>query len=584
MNRIHRHCRATLLRATGRGSLAVALVILSVASARASEEELRAEVHTLMERLRKLEGKLDKAEKSAAADKKKAKEEKQKEKEAKEKEKEKKEQAEKIGPDKFRFRGLTITPGGFLALESVWRSRWIGADINTPFQNIPYNFFATGHSSEFRFSARPSRLSMLIKGDVDPLTNIFAYVETDFLGAAQTANSNQSNSYNLRLRQAYTNIDWDVFGAHFMAGQAWSLVTLNKIGIKPDTTVQPLTIDHQYVPGYTWARQPGLRLTMDFYKKFWLSLAAEGAATTFTGYGALPPGFFGTTTLPLQNPILFGQAAGGGLFNIVNSYSLNRAPDLIAKAAWDLDLGDRTVHVEGFGLMRNFTTRAYWGNRNAWGGGFGAGIYAPVIPDVLDFQVSGAIGHGIGRYGAAQLADATWSAFDGGPLPINERMILVGGVLHPTPDWDIYAYAGGEFTQRNPQYVAIPGNVVFGGFANPFFNNLGCNIENDQLLAVPAGQPVFLPGGTAANIPLGGRFGCAGLIKDVRQVTGGVWHTLYQGQFGKVRGGVQYSYTIKDGFFGVGGAPQARDSMVFTSFRYYPFEGKAPTAPVLANY
>jgi hypothetical protein len=150
---------------------------------------------------------------------------------------------------------------------------------------------------------------------------------------------------------------------------------------------------------------------------------------------------------------------------------------------------------------------------------------------------------------------------------------------------EIYAYAGGEFAKRNPQYVAIPGNVIFGGFANPFFNNIGCNIENDQLLVVPAGQPVFLSGGTAANIPLGGRFGCAGLIKDVRQVTGGFWHTFYEGRFGKVRGGVQYSYTIKDGFFGIGGAPQAKESMVFTSFRYYPFEGKSPpTVPVLANY
>jgi hypothetical protein len=568
MIHFHPPCRAALLR----GSLAIGLLVDSATWAHASEEELRAEVRALVERLHKLESRLDKSQKTAVAEKKKEKEEKQKE-------KEKKEEAEKKGPDNFRFRGVTITPGGFIALESVWRSRWIGADVNTPYQNIPYNFFATAHSSEFRFSARQSRLSMLVKGEIDPVTKITGYVETDFLGAAQTANSNESNSYNLRLRQMYTNIDWEPFGAHFLAGQAWSLVTLNKIGIKPDTTVQPLTIDAQYVPGYVWARQPGLRLTMDLDKAFWLAFAAEGAATTFTGYGALPPGFIGTTALPLQNPILFGQAAGGGLYNLVNSYSLNRAPDLIGKAAWDANLGDRIVHLEGFGLMRNFTTRAYWGNRSAWGGGFGGGAFVPVIPELLDFQVSGAIGHGIGRYGAGQLADATWSAYDGGPLPISERMILIGGVLHPRPDLDIYAYAGGEFAARNPQYVAIPGNVIFGGFANPYFNNLGCNLENDALTTT-----AFLSGGTAANAPLGGALACAGVIKDIRQVTGGFWHTLYEGQFGKVRGGVQYSYTIKDGFFGVGGAPQARDSMVFTSFRYYPFEGKAPTIPVLAKF
>jgi len=572
MNHIHRHCRARLLRASGRGSLAIGLVAFSVTSALANEEELRAEVRALVERLHKLESRLDKSQKTAAADKKKEKEEKQKE-------KEKKEEAEKIGPDKFRFRGLTITPGGFLALESVWRSRWIGADINTPFQNIPYNFFATGHTSEFRFSARPTRLSMLVKGDVDPFTNIFAYVETDFLGAAQTANSNESNSYNLRMRQAYANIDWDVFGSHFMFGQAWSLVTLNKFGIKPDTSVQPPTIDHQYVPGYTWARQPGLRLVVDINKEIWLAFAAEGAATTFAGYGVLPPGIIGTTSLPLQNPILFGPAAGGGLFNVVNSYSFNRAPDLIGKAAWDANLGDRKVHIEGFGLMRNFATRAYWGNRNAWGGGVGGGIFAQAIPEVLDFQVSGAVGHGIGRYGSAQLPDSTWSV-NGDPLPINERMILIGATLHATPDTDVYAFAGGEFASRNPQYSWVGTTPLFGGYANPFFNNLGCNLENDALTTTP-----FLSGGTAANVALGGSFACAGLIKDVRQITGGIWHTLYNGSFGKVKAGVQYSYTIKDGFVGFGGAPQARDSMVFTSFRYYPFEGgSAPPVPVLARY
>jgi hypothetical protein len=551
----------------------ISLLIFSGAPAKAAQDDLRAEIRSLTDRLRKLESRLDTAQKAAAAEKKKETEEKQKE-------KEKKETAEKIGPDKFLFRGITITPGGFLALESVWRSRWVGADINTPFQNIPYDFFATAHSSEFRFSARPSRFSLLLKGDIDPFTKVTGYVETDFLGAAQTANSNESNSYNLRLRQAYANIDWDIYGGHFMAGQAWSLVTLNKIGIKPDTSVQPLTIDHQYVPGYTWARQPGLRLTADFNKAFWLSFAAEGAATTFAGYGALPPGFVGTTTLPLQNPILLGPAAGGGLFNVVNSYSLNRAPDLIGKAAWDVKLGDRMVHLEGFGLMRNFTTRAYWGNQNAWGGGFGAGVYASIIPDYLDFQFSGTVGRGIGRYGSAQLPDATWSIYGGGPLPIDQRMLLVGAILHSIPGTDIYAYAGGEFAGRQPQYGWTGQNLLFGGYANPFFNNIGCNVENAALTTLP-----FLSGGTAANAPIGGTFACSGLVKDIRQLTGGVWHTFYEGKFGRLRGGVQYSYTVKDGFPGIGGAPQARDSMVFTSFRWYPFEGGvAPTEPVLAKY
>jgi hypothetical protein len=39
-----------------------------------------------------------------------------------------------------------------------------------------------------------------------------------------------------------------------------------------------------------------------------------------------------------------------------------------------------------------------------------------------------------------------------------------------------------------------------------------------------------------------------------------------------VRIGVQYSYTRLKAFAGVGGAPRTSDNMVFTSFRYYPFQ------------
>ena len=46
---------------------------------------------------------------------------------------------------------------------------------------------------------------------------------------------------------------------------------------------------------------------------------------------------------------------------------------------------------------------------------------------------------------------------------------------------------------------------------------------------------------------------------------------LFQGKFGRIQWGVQYSYTERKAFEGVGGAPSANENMVFTSFRYYPF-------------
>lgn len=564
------------------GGAAVSLLAFFGAPARAaSDPELLAEIRALKERLHKLESRL---EKQAKAEKdKKAK----KEASADDKKKDEKKDEKQEGPDKFLFKGVSIVPGGWIAGESVWRSRWMGADMSTPFQNIPYDLFAPAHTNEFRFSARATRLSLLVKGDIDPVTHVSGYVETDFLGAAQTATSNQTNAYNPRLRQAYGNIDWD-FGLHLLFGQAWTLATLNKAGIRPDTTLQPPTIERQHVPGYTRARQPLMRLTADYDKKLWLAFSVESPATTFAEYGLLPPGvsnvfpgLTATTFLPLRNPILFGQPAGGGGFNILNSYSLNRLPDLIAKGAWDASLGDRTVHVEAWGMLREFATRAYFGNRRVWAGGVGAGAVVPILPDILDFQVSGAIGNGIGRYGAAQLPDATWSV-TGAPLQLRQRRLLLGATLRATPQTEIYVFAGGEFASGNPQYALYGPSLVFGGYANPFFNNLGCNVENGTAATLP-----FLLGGTAAaNVPIGGLFSCAGQIKSIRQVTGGFWHTFYEGSFGRLMAGAQYSYTIKDGFFGFGGAPRATESMFYTSLRYYPFEGKAPAQiePLLAKF
>ena len=40
-------------------------------------------------------------------------------------------------PMAIHYKGITLTPGGFLAAETVNRTRALGADINTPFNSIP---------------------------------------------------------------------------------------------------------------------------------------------------------------------------------------------------------------------------------------------------------------------------------------------------------------------------------------------------------------------------------------------------------------------------------------------------------------
>jgi len=175
---------------------------------------------------------------------------------------------------------INVTLGGFLAMESLYRSRSETADIGSSFNGVPFSNQPTAHMSELRGSARQSRLSLLVQGDADADTHLAAYYEMDFLGGAQTANSNESNSFNLRIRNIYTTIDWDSLGLEILAGQNWSLATLNSKGITPRNEVPPATIDAQYVVGFNWARQPQIRIVKNWDKQFWLALSVDAAQFT----------------------------------------------------------------------------------------------------------------------------------------------------------------------------------------------------------------------------------------------------------------------------------------------------------------
>ena len=85
------------------------------------------------------------------------------------------------------------------------------------------------------------------------------------------------------------------------------------------------------------------------------------------------------------------------------------------------------------------------------------------------------------------------------------------------------------------------------GYGNPLYNNTGCFTEN-----TPAAT-------------------CNGNTKEVRQITAGIYDTIYQGNYGTLKAGVQYSYTQRIAFAGVGGAPKTDDNIVMTQIRYYPF-------------
>ena len=458
-----------------------------------------------------------------------------------------------IGPSSLFVNGVSITPGGFFELATVTRNRFVGADVATPWQNIPFANVPSTHTGEFRLSARRSRAALLARGDVTPATHLAGYGEFDWLSAAQTANSNQSDSYNLRIRHLYMTVDNDDFGAHLLAGHAFTLATMNIIGILPRKENTPIVIEDQYVPGFVWDRQDQIRVVKDFDQTLWFALSAENPATTFGGVVPTVPTVINVLPGVISPPPGQGTIVGGSLFNSINPLSLNQMPDIIGKVAWDPAIADRTIHMEAFGIFRNFVDRVVLPasgiggfinhNNNSTGGGVGGSILVPIIPKVLEAQFSGLTGRGIGRYGAAQLPDVSFNA-DGSLAPIQETMLLAGLIWHAMPGLDFYSYAGEEY--ENPKFGFTPlGTANFVGWGNPAFNNSGCQIELSTV--------------------------CAGNVKLVRQITGGFWDDIYKGPWGRLTGGLQYSFTQKYALAGIGGAPKLDEHMFFTSLRYYPF-------------
>ncbi|MGC1478136.1 MAG: hypothetical protein WA804_19970, partial [Terriglobales bacterium] len=229
-------------------------------------------------------------------------------------------------PLSLHVKGITITPGGFVAAEFVRRSRELGADLTTPFNSLTMPGASQSNLPEFFGSARQSRPTVFVGGRLKNV-ELSAYVSGDFLSAGVTSTATQTNSYTLRLRQAWGQAKFNN-GWKFLGGQMWSLVTENRAGIAPSDDLgkvndaRPATIDPGYNVGFTFARQYGIRLTKDFGDKVSVAFAVENAHGTLTTHGN-------------SGNYLLGEAGASNTYNTTSNYTANPSPDLIAKIAFD---------------------------------------------------------------------------------------------------------------------------------------------------------------------------------------------------------------------------------------------------------
>lgn len=477
-------------------------------------------------------------------------------------------------PVALHYKGITITPVGFLAAETVWREHALASDVNTPFNSIPFDGAAQSHMSEFFGSGRQSRIGFLAEGALGNFT-MRGYVEADFLGAGVTSNNNQSNSYVLRQRQAWgqaaLNSGWT-----FTGGQMWSLVTETKKGMDNRTEAVPMTIDPQYNVGFSWARQYGFRVTKKLGDKLWVGGSVEDSQVILGGHGAN------------NNFIIGAQGTGGGLYNGTTNYSYNASPDFIGKIVYEPGFG----HYEVFGVISDFRDRIYPGatlskptadgafNNNAVGGGAGANVRW-TFDKKYDVGIHFMGGSGTGRYGTSQLPDLVASP-SGLLTPVTNYQAL-GTLEYHGKKLDVYANYGAEYEDR-VTYLNAAGKPV--GYGSPLFNNSGCDSETvPASTSISVATPPTSPGGTVGTgtvpnpgslgTPLtggynpGGLKNCNGDTRVIMEGTIGFWYRFYKGPKGTLQWGPQYSYIDRNIWAGTGGGPNATENMFFTSFRYY---------------
>jgi hypothetical protein len=316
-------------------------------------------------------------------------------------------------PVALHYKGVTLTPGGFIAGESIWRQRAMNADIYTNFNGTPYSGAGEAHTSEWVPSARQTRLSALASGKV-PFGTLSGFFEGDFLVAGTTSNNLQSNSYGIRIRQAWGQAAFGRF--KFTGGQMWTLLTENKKATDAGQESTPLIFDGNLHVGYTYLRQPGFRLQAAITSKTTLAVALENSQYQFSASNA-SPNFF------------FGNAGPAG------------------------------------------TSAANAQNDTRVGGGFVASARFPISK--LDIGLHLVAGDGTGRYGASLLPDITVRP-NGTLAPLRNAQGLFSLEYHAGKKLDIFGYAGTEYVQRT-YYISPTGVLV--GYAPPSANNSGCNTE-----------------------------------------------------------------------------------------------------------
>jgi hypothetical protein len=432
-------------------------------------------------------------------------------------------------PLSLKIGDTLITPIGFMDLTNTYRSTNAGTSLQTNFGSIPYNNGVTGRLSEDKLSAANSRVGFRTDTIVHGW-NVLGYFEGDFVGGVGDTQYNtqvSSNSLLFRIRQYYVTLRKNAF--EFQAGQSWSMMTPNRVGISPlpQDLFYSQVVDVNYMNGLTWGRIPGVRFLLHPSEKVTWGVSLENSSQYFGGSGG--------ASVPLLPTALTSSIAGELDQNVSNGVKTpNVAPDLISKIAFD---PSSRLHFEFAGVLSevklsNPTTLASF-TKEGVGGSFNGNIgLFPGFHVIFNTFWS----DGDGRYIFGEAPDFIVRA-NGSP-----------SMMHSGSTVD-----GIEYQHKNAQFYAYYGGVL---------------IERDTALDANGTTPIgwgYKGSSNAQN-------------KTTQEGTIGWTQTWWRDpKFGAFQTMLQYAYYFRDPWYVAPGAPKnTHEDAVFFNIRYL-LPGQAPS-------
>jgi hypothetical protein len=436
----------------------------------------------------------------------------------------------KIGKAEF-------TPGGFVDLTGIFRSRDVGSGLGTNFTILPYaNTLPLGQLSEFRLTGQGSRLSLKVETNPTRSTKVTGYIESDFNGF-EPANSNISTkSDSFRLRLGFVQLKagkWEL-----VTGQTWSLLTPTRVGLSPfpENVFTALRLDTSYLAGLVYDRQPGIRVVYHAADWWSFGVALENPQQFVPSSVVFPTD--GSTNF-FSSQFDNGSSSTSAASSAVNPTVPNLHPDVLAKTAFDWRLGGKLFHVDAGGIARSFKVYNNLATPAATntitGGGGGVNANFEVLKN-FHLIANSFYGDGVGRYIGGLGPDVIVKP-DGNLSAIRAGSGVAGFEWQTTPKFLVDGYYSGAYFFRNYDLTTTA---------------LGTPCRTSYCVGFG------FPGSANTN------------NRDYQEATIGFIPTIWSSpNYGKLQFISQFSYVVRNPWFVAAGSPKnAHIFIAYVNLRY----------------